>query len=58
MGVLNLFHPFVEVDFFPFVDDFHLEMEVILNQETFVSALACSPHLSFGGPLGMLHELL
>jgi hypothetical protein len=31
MGVLCLFHPLVEVDFAPFVDDFHPEMKVILN---------------------------
>jgi hypothetical protein len=31
MGILCLFHPHVEVDFPPFVDDFHLEMEVILD---------------------------
>jgi hypothetical protein len=31
MGVLHLLHPFVEVDFPPFVDDFHLETEVILD---------------------------
>jgi len=30
----------------PFVNDFHLEMEVILDWEAFVSALVRSPHLS------------
>jgi len=29
--LFHLLHPLVKVDFPPFVDDFHLEMEVILD---------------------------
>jgi hypothetical protein len=35
MGILRLFHPLVEVDIPPFIDDFHLETEVTLNKEAF-----------------------
>jgi hypothetical protein len=31
MGILRLFHPHAKVDFPPFVDDFHLEMKIILD---------------------------
>jgi hypothetical protein len=48
MGVLCFFHSLVEVDFPPFVDDFHHETKVTLNHKAFVSALVRSPHLSFG----------
>jgi len=58
MGVFRLFHPPTKVYFPPFVDDFHLKIEATLDQEAFVSALAYSPHLSFGGLLGMVYELL
>ncbi len=34
--VFHLLHLFVEVDFHPFVDDFHLETKVILDQKTFI----------------------
>jgi hypothetical protein len=37
---------------------FHHGMEITLNQEAFVFALVRSPHLSFGGPLGMVYEYL
>jgi hypothetical protein len=33
-------------------------MEVILNREAFVFALARSPRFSSGGPLSMVYELL
>jgi len=55
MGVLRLLHPLAEVDFAPFVDDFHLETKVTLNWEAFVSTLVCSSCLSFRGLLGMVH---
>jgi len=51
-------HLLAEVDLPPFVDDFHLETKVILDQKTFISILACSPHFSFGGPSNMVYELL
>jgi hypothetical protein len=57
-GVFHLFHSLVEVDHPPFVDDFHPEMEVTLDWEAFVFALAQLPHLFFDGPLGMVYELL
>jgi hypothetical protein len=48
----------VEVNFLPFVDYFHLEIEGILDQETFIFALVCSPHFSSNDLLGMVYELL
>ncbi len=33
-------------------------MEVTLDQETFVSTLACSPRFSFDGPSNMVYEFL
>jgi hypothetical protein len=50
MVVLHLFHPLAEVDLPPFVDDFHLETEITLDYETFVSVLVRSLHLSSNGP--------
>jgi hypothetical protein len=58
MGVLCLLHPLAEVDFPPFVDDFHPEMKVILDNEAFISSLVHSPRLSSNGLLGMVYELL
>ncbi len=58
MGVLHLLHPLVEVDFFPFVDDFHLETKVILNWEAFIFVLTCSPCFFSNGPSSMVYELL
>jgi hypothetical protein len=58
MGVLCLSHPFAKVDLPPFVNDFHLKMEVTLDQKTFISTLACSPPLSSDGPSYMVYELL
>ncbi len=58
MRVFHLLHLLIEVDFPPFVDDFHLETKVTLDQKTFISILAHSPHFSFGGPSSMVYELL
>jgi len=58
IGVLCFLHSLFGVDFPLFVDDFHLEMQTILNWKTFVSALTFSPCLSFGGPLGMVYGVL
>ncbi len=55
MGVLCLLHPLVKVDLPPFVDDFHLEINVTLDRKTFVFALAC---FFFCGHLSMVYELL
>jgi hypothetical protein len=49
MGIFHLLHPFVEVEFSPFVD-FHPEMEVILDWEVFIFTLVHSPHIFFDGP--------
>jgi hypothetical protein len=43
-GVFCLLHPFVKVDILPFVNDFHPETKVILDQELFIFALVCPPH--------------
>jgi hypothetical protein len=49
---------FAKVDLLPFVNDFHLEMEVTLDRKTFIFTLACSPRFSFGGPSDMVYELV
>ncbi len=56
--VFHLLQPLAKVDFPPFVDNFHLEMKVILDQKAFVFALVRSPHFSFSGPSSMMYELL
>jgi len=58
MGVLCLLHPLVEVDLPPFVDDFYLETEVILDHDAFVFALVHSSRLSSSGLSDMVYELL
>jgi len=57
-GFFCLLHPLAKVDFLPFVDDFHLKIKVILDQETFIFTLVRSPHLYSSGPLGMVYEFL
>jgi hypothetical protein len=52
------FHPLVEVDFHPFVNDFDLEMDLVLDRKAFIFVLMRSPHLSFGSLLSMVYELL
>jgi hypothetical protein len=56
--VLCFLHPLIEVDLAPFVNDFHHEIEVILNWEAFISVLVHSPHLSSNGTSCMVYELL
>jgi hypothetical protein len=51
-------HPLVEVDFLHFVNDFHPEMDLVLDKEAFISILTHSPCLSFGGPSSMVYKLL
>jgi hypothetical protein len=58
MATLCFFHPLVKVDLPPFVDDFHLEIKVILNWETLIFTLAHSPHLWSSGLSSMVCELL
>jgi len=55
---LHHFHPLVEVDRPPFVEDFHPKMDIVLDRETFIYALTCSPHLSFGNPSSMVYGFL
>jgi hypothetical protein len=52
-----LLHPLAKIDLHPFVDDFHPKTKVILNWKPFIFVLACSPRLSFDGPLNMGYEL-
>jgi hypothetical protein len=54
---LHHLHPLVEVDFSPFVNDFHLEMDFTLDREAFIFALTCSPYLSSSNPSGVVYEL-
>jgi hypothetical protein len=56
--VLHFLHTIIAIDFPPFVNDFHCEMEVILNQEAFVSALVLSPRFFSGGLSGMVYKFL
>jgi len=55
---LHHFHPLVEVDLPPFVDDFNPKMDLVLDIEAFVFALMHSPRLSSDNPLNMVYELL
>jgi hypothetical protein len=52
------FCPLAEVDLPPFVDNCHPKMDLVLDREAFISTLTHSPRFSFGGPLGMVYELL
>jgi hypothetical protein len=47
-------HPLAKVDFPPFVDDFHLNMDLVLDRKAFI--LIHFPHLSFDSPSGMVYE--
>jgi hypothetical protein len=51
-------HSLAEVDFPPFVNDFHLKTNFILDKKAFIFTLARSPCLLFSSPLGMVYELL
>jgi hypothetical protein len=58
--ITTLWHllPLAEVNFYPFVDNFHPKMNLVLDRKTFISMFPCFPHLSFDSPLGMVYELL
>jgi hypothetical protein len=58
MGILRLLHSLVEGGLLPFIDDFHLETKVTLDQETFIFALVRSPRLFSSGPSNMVYGLL
>jgi hypothetical protein len=51
-------HPLDEVDLAPFVNDFHLEMDFVLDRKAFIFTLTCSPRRSFDVPSNMVYELL
>jgi hypothetical protein len=51
----------VEVDLLFFVNDFHPKTNFILDikrEIDLIFVVAHSPHLLFGGPLGMVYEIL
>ncbi len=54
----HFLHPSIKVDLPPFVDDFHSETKVALDQKPFIYALAHSPCLSYVGLLNMVYEFL
>ncbi len=51
-------HPLAKVDLFLFVDDFHLEMDLVLDREAFIFVLMHSPRLSSDGSSNMVYEFL
>jgi len=51
-------HPLVEVDLPPFVNNFHLETNLVLDKKIFIFTLTCFPHLSSNDPSSMVYELL
>jgi hypothetical protein len=51
-------HPLVEVDLPPFVNDFHLKMDFVLDIEAYIFVFMHLPSLSFGNPSSMVYELL
>jgi hypothetical protein len=50
----RLFHSMQKVDLLAFVNDFHLNIKVILDWDTFIFVLARSSCLSFDRPLSMM----
>jgi hypothetical protein len=57
IATLHHFHLLIEVDFPPFVDDFHLKM-FVLDRKAFIFALTRLPCLSFGSSSNMVYEFL
>ncbi len=51
-------HPLVEVDLPLFVDDFHSEMDLVLDKEAFIFSLTHLPCLSFDDLSSMVYEIL
>jgi hypothetical protein len=56
--VFHHLHPLVEVDLPPFVNDFHLELDLVLDIEAHIFSFMCLPRFSFGNPSSMVYELL
>jgi hypothetical protein len=55
---LHHLHPLVEVDLPLFVDDFHPEMDLVLDREAFIFALTHLPCLSFDDLSSTVYEIL
>jgi hypothetical protein len=55
---LGHLHPLVEIDLLPFANDFHPKTNLVLGKEAFIYVFTHSRHISSGGPLGMVYELL
>jgi hypothetical protein len=51
-------HPLVEVDLPPFVDNFHLKTDLVLDRKACIYALTHSPCFSSNDPSSMVYELL
>jgi hypothetical protein len=47
---LHHFHPLVEVDIPPFIDDLNPKTDLVLDRKTFIYVLMHSPLLSFDSP--------
>jgi hypothetical protein len=58
IATLHHFHPLVEVDLPPFVDDFNSKMDLVLGREAFIYVVTYSPRLSSNSPSNMVYELL
>jgi hypothetical protein len=58
IATLHHFHPLVEVNLPPFVDDFNPKTDLVLDREAFIYFVMYSPHLSSNSPLNMVYELL
>jgi hypothetical protein len=55
---LHHLHPLVEVDLPWFVDDFHPEMDLVLDREAFIFALTHLPCLSFDDLSNTVYKIL
>jgi hypothetical protein len=58
IATFHHFHPLVEIDIPPFVDDFNPKMDLVLDRKAFIFVLTHSPRLSSNSPLNMVYELL
>jgi hypothetical protein len=55
---LGHLHPLVEIDLLPFANHFHPKTDLVLGKKAFIYVFTHSPHISSGGLLGMVYELL
>jgi hypothetical protein len=58
IATLHHFHPLVEVDLPPFVDDFNPKTNLVLDRKAFIYALMYPPRLSSNSLSNMVYELL